>query len=165
VRMKALGVGWLMQNGLYFAAASFLAARGATIGRAPPLKTAMRLGLNIGGGTDANRVMSYNPFVSLQWMIDGRTVDGLATRGAAELISREEALRLYTKGSAWFTFDDDRRGTLEAGRLADLAVLDRDYLTVPPAEIGMLTASLTMVGGRIVHATGPFESVGPRWIK
>jgi predicted amidohydrolase YtcJ len=165
MRMKALGVGWLMQNGLYFAAASFLAARGATIGRAPPIKTAMRLGLNIGGGTDANRVMSYNPFVSLQWMTDGRTVDGLPTRGAAELVSREEALRLYTKGSAWFTFDDDKRGTLEAGRLADLAVLDRDYLTVPPEQIGALTALLTMVGGRIVHAAGPFESLGPDWIK
>jgi predicted amidohydrolase YtcJ len=150
---------------LHFAAASFLAARGATIGRAPPIKTAMRLGLNIGGGTDANRVMSYNPFVSLKWMTDGRTVDGLPTRGAAELISREEALRLYTTGSAWFTFDDDKRGTLEAGRLADLAVLDKDYLTVPPEEIGTLTALLTMVGGRIVHAVGPFESVGPDWLK
>src|SRR5260370_7650523 len=74
-RMKALGVGWLMQNGLYFAAASFLAARGATIGRAPPIRTAMRLGLNIGGGTDANRVISYKPFVSLPCMIDRRTLD------------------------------------------------------------------------------------------
>ncbi len=160
VRMKALGVGWLMQNGLYFAAASFLAARGATIGRAPPIRTALRLGLDIGGGTDANRVMSYNPFVSLKWMTDGRTVDGLPTRGAAELISREEALRLYTKGSAWFTFDDDKRGTLQAGRLADLAVLDKDYLTVPTEEIGALTSLLTMVGGRIVHAVGPFAASG-----
>jgi predicted amidohydrolase YtcJ len=103
--------------------------------------------------------------VSLKWMTDGRTVDGLPTRGAAELISRQEALRLYTKGSAWFTFDDDKRGTLQAGRLADLAVLDRDYLTVPTEEIGALTALLTMVGGRIVHAVGPFESVGPNWTK
>ena len=165
MRMKTLGVGWLMQNGLHFAAASFLAARGATISRAPPIKTAMRFGLSIGGGTDANRVMSYNPFVSLKWMTDGRTVDGLATRGAAELISREEALRLYTKGSAWFTFDDDKRGTLETGRLADLAVLDKDYLTVPPEELGTLTALLTMVGGRIVHATAPFADLGPDWTK
>jgi predicted amidohydrolase YtcJ len=86
-------------------------------------------------------------------------------RGAAELISREEALRLYTKGSAWFTFDDDKRGTLETGRLADLAVLDKDYLTVPPDEIGTLTALLTMVGGRIVHATAPFTDLGPDWTK
>jgi predicted amidohydrolase YtcJ len=165
MRMKALGVGWLMQNGLYFAAPSFLSGRGSAINRAPPIRTAMRLGLNIGGGTDANRVMSYNPFVSLKWMTDGRTVDGMTTRAASELVSREEALRLYTKGSAWFTFDDDKRGTLEPGRLADLAVLDKDYLTVPADELGTLTSLLTMVGGKIVHAAEPFAALGPDWTK
>ncbi len=160
-RLQALGVGWLMQDGLYFAAPSFLAERGSAINRAPAIKTALRLGLPVGGGTDANRVMDDNPFVSLQWMIDGRTVDGLPTRGAAERITREEALRLYTAGSAWFSFDETRRGTLEPGRLADLAVLDRDYLTIPEAEIGRLTAVLTMVGGRIVHAAPPFDSLPP----
>lgn len=165
MRMKALGVGWLMQNGLYFAAPSFLAARGSAINRAPPIRSAMRLGLHIGGGTDANRVMSYNPFVSLKWMTDGRTVDGMTTRGTSELVSREEALRFYTKGSAWFTFDDDRRGTLEPGRLADLAVLDKDYLTVAADELGSLAAMLTMVGGRIVYAAGPFAGHSPDWAK
>jgi predicted amidohydrolase YtcJ len=110
-------------------------------------------------------VMSYNPFVSLKWMVDGRTVDGLPTRGAVELVSREDALRLYTKGSAWFTFDDDKRGTLESGRLADLAVLDQDYMSVPTEDIGMLTSVLTMVGGRVVHAAGPFAELGPDWTK
>jgi len=165
MRMKALGVGWLMQNGLYFAAPSFLAGHGSAINRAPPIRTAMRLGLNIGGGTDANRVMSYNPFVSLKWMTDGRTVEGMTTRVASELVSREDALRLYTKGSAWFTFDDDKRGTLEPGRLADLAVLDKDYLTVPAGELGSLTSLLTMVGGKIVYAADPFTALGPDWSK
>lgn len=165
VRMKALGVGWLIQNGLYFAASSFLAARGPAINRAPPIRTALRLGLDIGGGTDANRVMSYNPFVSLKWMTDGRTVDGMTTRVPSELVTREEALRLYTKGSAWFTFDDDRRGTLEPGRLADLAVLDKDYLTVPTDELGTLTSLLTMVGGKVVYAADPFAGLGPNFIK
>jgi predicted amidohydrolase YtcJ len=165
MRMKALGVGWLMQNGLYFAAPSFLTARGPAMNRAPPIKTAMRLGLDIGGGTDANRVMSYNPFVSLKWMTDGRTVDGMTTRAASELVSREDALRLYTKGSAWFTFDDEKRGTLEPGRLADLAVLDKDYLTVPADELGTLASLLTMVGGKIVYASEPFAALGPDWTK
>jgi hypothetical protein len=106
--------------------------------------------------------MSYNPFVSLKWMVDGRTVDGMTTRGASELISREEALRIYTAGSAWFAFDEDQRGTLEPGRLADLAVLDRDYLTVPIEEIGGLSAVLTMVGGRIVHASEPLQDFGAK---
>jgi len=164
-RMKALGVGWLMQNGLYFAASGFLAARGPAINHAPPLRTALQLGLHVGGGTDANRVMSYNPFVSLKWMTDGRTVDGMTTRIASQLVSREEALRFYTQGSAWFTFDDDRRGTLEPGRLADLAVLDKDYLTVPAEELSSLTSLLTMVGGKVVYAAEPFAALGPDWAK
>ncbi len=164
-RMKALGVGWLMQNGLHFATPNFIAARGATINRAPPIKTALRLGLSVGGGTDAHRVMSYNPFVSLKWMIDGRTVDGLATRGASELVSREDALRIYTAGSAWFAFDEGKRGTLEPGRLADLAVLDKDYLTIPAEEIGTLQSLLTMVGGRIVHSAGAFAPLPSEWAK
>ena len=70
--------------------------------------------------------------------------------------SREEALRCYTLGSAWFTFDDGKRGSLEAGKLADLAVLTKDYLTVPTNEIGGIESLLTMVGGRIVYAAGPY---------
>jgi predicted amidohydrolase YtcJ len=164
-RMKALGVGWLMQNGLYFAASTFLSSRGPAINRAPPLRTALQLGLHVGGGTDANRVMSYNPFVSLKWMTDGRTVDGMTTRAASQLVSREEALRFYTQGSAWFTFDDDRRGTLEPGRLADLAVLGKDYMTVSADELSSLTSVLTMVGGKIVYAAEPFAALRPDWAK
>ena len=160
-RMKAMGIGWLMQNGLHFAAPAFIASRGSAMDRSPPIKSAMRSGVRIGGGTDANRVMSYNPFVSLKWMTDGRTVDGLPTRASGELISREEALRLYTGGSAWFAFDDHARGSLEPGRLADIAVLDRDYFTVPAAELGGVQAVLTMVGGRIVHGAGPFAAFKP----
>jgi predicted amidohydrolase YtcJ len=161
-RMKVLGVGWLMQNGLHFAATSYITERGAAISRAPPLKTAMKLGLAIGAGTDGHRVMSYNPFVALRWMVDGRTVDGVPTRGPAELVAREEALRLFTQGSAWFAFDEENRGTLEAGRMADLAVLDGDYLSVPTEKIGQLQSVLTMVGGRIVFAAAPFAGADGR---
>jgi predicted amidohydrolase YtcJ len=92
-------------------------------------------------------------------MIDGRTVAGTPTRDADELPSREEALRLYTSGSAWFTHDDGRRGALTAGRLADLAVLTKDFATVPVDEIGGLESILTMVGGRVVYAAGPFAAL------
>jgi predicted amidohydrolase YtcJ len=162
-RMKALGVGWLMQNAMYFQGEAFLRERGGEVMKlTPPIKTALNLGLAVGGGTDAHRVMSYNPFVSLQWMLDGMTVGGTATRSADETPSREEALRLYTTGSAWFTHDDTRRGTLAAGKLADLAVLPKDYMTMPVAEIGALTSLLTMVGGRIVYAAGPYEALEER---
>jgi predicted amidohydrolase YtcJ len=156
-RMKALGVGWLMQNGLHFAAPSYLNARSKeTLTRIPPIATALRMGVPVGGGTDAHRVMGYNPFVSLKWMLDGRTVTGTPTRGPAEIPSRTEALRIYTKGSAWFSFDEDRRGTLEPGKLADLAVLSRDYLRVPLAELPETESLLTLVGGRVVYAAPPF---------
>ena len=159
-RMKALGVGWLMQNAMYFQGEAFLRERGNEVMRlTPPIRTALNMGLVVGAGTDAHRVMSYNPFVSLQWMIDGRTVGGLATRDADETPTREEALRLYTQGSAWFTFDEAKRGTLKVGKLADLAVLSKDYMSVPAAEVGALTSLLTMVGGRIVYADGPFAAL------
>src|SRR5262245_21979868 len=159
-RMKALGVGWLIQNAMYFNGEAFLKARGNEAMRlTPPIMTALKLGLVIGGGTDAHRVMSYNPFVSLEWMVDGKTVGGTLTRGEEELPSREEALRFYTIGSAWFTHDDDKRGSLKVGKLADLAVLTGDFFTVPTGQIGPAEAGLTMVGGRIVYATGPYASL------
>lgn len=162
-RMKALGVGWLMQNAMYFQGEAFLKDRGNEVMRlTPPIMTALNLGLTIGGGTDAHRVMSYNPFVSLEWMMDGKTVAGMPTRGPEETPSREQALRLYTQGSAWFTFDDEKRGTLEPGKLADLAVLTKDYMTVPAEEIGGIESVLTMVGGKVVYAAGPFEALEQR---
>jgi hypothetical protein len=159
-RMKAMGIGWLMQNAFYFRGEAFVGQRGAEAARlAPPIVTAMRLGLTIGGGTDAHRVMNYNPFVSLQWMLDGKTVGGMPMRGPEEMPTREEALRIYTLGSAWFSFDDEKRGSLEPGKLADLAVLTKDYLSVPVEEIGAIASLLTMVGGRVVYATGPYAAL------
>ena len=159
-RMKVLGVGWLMQDAMYFGGDALIRTRGAEVARrTPPIKTAMNMGVHVGGGTDAHRVMSYNPFVSLQWMIDGRTVAGTPTRDADELPSREEALRLYAQGSAWFTRDDGRRGALTAGRLADLAVLTKDLASIPTDEIGSIESLLTMVGGRIVYAAAPFAAL------
>ena len=160
-RMKALGVGWLMQDGLYFAAHPFLIERGRDMRRMPPIRTATAMGIPTGGGTDANRVMSYNPFVSLRWMLDGNTVDGIATRMAEEIPTREEALRIYTQGSAWFAHDEQRRGALRAGQLADLAVLSEDYFAVPLSRVAEITSLLTMVGGRIVYADGPYVALDP----
>jgi predicted amidohydrolase YtcJ len=156
-RMKALGVGWTMQNAMYFDSAAFTTLHGKDALRlAPPVKTALKAGVNVGAGTDAHRVMSYNPMAALQWMVDGKTVAGEPTRAAEEILTREEALRLYTIGSAWFAHDEVKRGSIEAGKLADLAVLTKDYMTVPAEEIGRLESVLTMVGGKIVYAAGPF---------
>src|SRR5207237_7309716 len=134
---------------------AFLGQRGADVARvSPPIVSALRLGVPVGGDTDAPRVMSYLPFVSLQWMLDGKTAGGVAMRAPEELPTRLEALRLYTQGSAWFSFEDDTRGALAVGKLADLAVLNKDYLTVPTDEVGGSGGQLTMVAGARVYADG-----------
>ena len=156
-RLRALDLGWLMQDRLYFAAPSFLSAYAQSrIAAMPPFGAALRLGLPVGGGTDADRVMSYNPFVALRWMLDGRTISGLPTRAPEDIPTREQALRIWTQGSAWFTQEEERRGVLKAGAFADLAVLSGDVLSLPLEEFTNLRSLLTMVGGRIVHAEGIF---------
>jgi len=85
-------------------------------------------------------------------------VGGAAIRGPEETPGREDALRFYTLGSAWFSFDDDVRGSLEVGKLADLAVLSADYLTVPVEEVGRIESVLTMLGGEVVYAAAPFAA-------
>lgn len=157
-RMAALGVGWTVQMSSYYNGAALLAQRGEAARRMPPVVTARRLGVKIGGGTDAHRVASYNPFVMLQWLLTGRTVSGLQLRAPQEIPSREDALRHYTIDSAWFSFDETRRGSLEPGKLADFAVLDQDILTVPLERIERTQSLLTVVGGRVVHAAGPFAA-------
>jgi predicted amidohydrolase YtcJ len=84
-------------------------------------------------------------------------VGGVAIRGPDETPTRAEALRFYTGGSAWFSHDEGRRGSLEVGKVADLAVLSRDYLTVPVDQVGQIESLLTMVGGRIVFAAGAYQ--------
>ena len=124
--------------------------------RAPPIKTGLKMGLMTAAGTDSDQVAPYNPLVSLRWLLDGRAIDGTQLRGPEETPSREEALRMYTLNAAWFSFDDDKRGSLEVGKLADLAVLSGDYLTVPVEKVGELHSVLTLLGGKPVYAEGPF---------
>ncbi len=151
-RMRSLGVAWAMQDAMYYEGEQQLKEKGeAAVRRMPPLATARRIGVRIGAGTDAHRVASYNPWVALQWMLDGRTVGGAALRDKSEIPSREEALRMYTLGSAWLAHAERDRGSLEVGKLADFAVLSKDYVTVPVEEIGGIESVMTVVGGKIVY--------------
>jgi predicted amidohydrolase YtcJ len=159
-RMKDLGVGWTVQDAMYFGGEQFQQQAGREAARRiPPVNTAATLGVVVGAGTDAHRVASYNPFTALQWFLDGKTVGGVVIRGPEETPNRADALRFYTIGSAWFSHDEDTRGSLEAGKLADLAVLSKDYLTVPVDQVGSIESVLTMVGGRIVYAAAPYRQL------
>jgi predicted amidohydrolase YtcJ len=153
-RLHQSGLGWLTQNAPYFAAPAFIrsmsASRRALV---PAISSALAMGMKVGAGTDATRVMSYNPFIALQWLVDGRTIDGQETRAQNQRPSREEALRLWTQGSAWFAFAEGERGTLARGMLADFAVLTDDYFSVPTDRISSIRSWLTVVGGRVVYAS------------
>jgi predicted amidohydrolase YtcJ len=159
-RMKALGVGWTVQDAMYNSSDDVVKREGAAIvRREPPVVTGSRIGVVIGAGTDAHRVSTYNPFTVLQWFLDGKNASGTALRGPEETPSRADALRFYTAGSAWVSHDEDVRGSLEVGKLADLAVLSKDYMTVPADQIGGIESLLTMVGGRVVYAAAPFRTL------
>ena len=123
-----------------------------------PWRAAVDLGIPTGGGTDATNVAAQNPWLMLYHMSTGRNNAGVVTN-AAGAVSRLEALRIYTHGSAYLTFDDHHLGTIEPGKLADLAVLSDDYLTVPEEQIKKITSHLTLQGGRIVHAAGRFAGL------
>jgi predicted amidohydrolase YtcJ len=138
-RMKTMGIGWTIQRP-----------------NAASVENAMELGVMMGAGTDAHRVASYNPFTALSWSLVDSKIDGGAQRGPQQVPTRVDALRAYTIGSAWFSFDENKRGSLEPGKVADLAVLSQDYMTVPADQVGSIESLLTMVGGKIVYAAGPF---------
>ncbi|MEL6768177.1 MAG: amidohydrolase [Pseudomonadota bacterium] len=156
-RIAELGGGIALQNRIQFQAEDFIANYGVdALKKTPNFRAILDLGVPVGGGTDATRVTSFNPWYSIQWMTTGLSRGGLRMYDDANLLTREEALRIWTTGSAWFTGDAGRKGAITPGQMADFAVLDRDYFTVTDAEIARLGAELTVLGGKVVHGTGAF---------
>jgi predicted amidohydrolase YtcJ len=161
-RMRALGMNYSVQDRLFYAGDKIVERVGAERASAfPPLQTAWRSGINVAGGTDAHRVAPFNPMRVLQWMVDGRSVSGLAVRSQGELLTREQALRALTVNAAWVTGEERERGSLEPGKLADLAVLDQDVMTVPVGRMNATRSLLTMVGGQVVSADGAYAELQP----
>jgi predicted amidohydrolase YtcJ len=161
-RIGALGGGIAIQHRMAFQGEYFVHRYGAEAARAtPPVAEMLRQGVPVGAGTDATRVASYDPWVALHWLTTGQTLGGMPLYDEENVLDREDALRLWTHGSAWFSGEADRKGTLAPGMYADLAVLSADYITVPPAEIRRIHSVLTMVGGNVVHGDDEFASLAP----
>jgi len=161
-RTRALGGGIAIQGRMAFQGEHFIARYGREAARhAPPVKRMLELGLPVGGGTDATRVASYNPWMALYWLVSGRSVGGTELLGAGQRLDRVQALGLFTRGSAWFSGEETEKGTLEVGKLADLTVLSEDYLAIPEERIKDLESVLTLVGGKVVHGAGPFGPLAP----
>jgi predicted amidohydrolase YtcJ len=161
-RIKKLGGGIAVQNRMAFQGEYFVERYGAQQAkRTPPIRRMLEMGIPVGAGTDATRVSSYNPFVSLHWLITGKTIGGLRLYPEENRLDRAEALKLYTMGSSWFSTEDGKKGALAPGQLADLAVLSADYFSIPEEEIKQLESVLTIVGGKIVYATAEFSKLAP----
>jgi predicted amidohydrolase YtcJ len=161
-RVKALGGGIAIQHRMAFQGEYFVERYGAEAARAtPPVKHMLETGVPVGAGTDATRVASYNPWTALYWLVTGRTVGGLPLYGDNGLLDRSVALELWTAGSAWFSNEQGRKGRIQAGMLADLAVLSNDFFSVPEEEIKAIESVLTVVGGEVVYGAAEFTSLGP----
>ena len=149
-RMKKLGMGVQMQNRQSLGSELMKANWGERANDIPPVKTVINSGLPFAGGTDGTTSSSYRPFISIGWLVNGKNWRGDLVR-PTERLTREQALRAYTRGSAWFTWEENRKGAITPGMLADFIVLDRDYLTVNEDDIRFIKPVLTAVGGKVVY--------------
>jgi predicted amidohydrolase YtcJ len=161
-RTRALGGGIAVQDRMAFQGESFIARYGRErAAHSPPIRRMLELGIPVGAGTDATRVSSFNPWVSLHWLVTGKTVGGVSLYPETNRVTREEALRLYTSGSAWFSGEEGDKGAIAVGQYADLCVPTSDYFSVPEAEIPSLESALTVVGGEVVYGADEFSPLAP----
>ena len=161
-RVKALGGGIAIQHRMAFQGEYFVDRYGAEAAKAtPPIARMLASGVPVGGGTDATRVASYNPWTALYWLVSGRTVGGLRLYDAGSRLSRDTALELWTAGSAWFSSEQGKKGRIQEGMLADLAVLSADFFSIAEEAIKSIESVLTIVGGKIVYGQAEFSNLAP----
>ena len=159
-RIAALGGGIAVQHRMAYQGEYFVERYGAAAAEAtPPIGKMLQKGIKVSGGTDATRVASYNPWVSLAWLVSGKTVAGLRLYPQRNCLDRETALRMWTENVTWFSNEEGRKGRMQVGQVADLIVPDRDYFSCPQDEIADTTSDLTLVGGKVVYGAGDFAGL------
>ncbi|HEY2256707.1 MAG TPA: amidohydrolase [Variovorax sp.] len=158
-RIAALGGGIAVQHRMAYQGEYFVERYGPGAAEAtPPVARMLEKGVKVSAGTDATRVASYNPWVSLAWLVTGKTVGGMQIYPQRNCLDRETALRMWTENVTWFSNEVGRKGRIEAGQLADLIVPDRDFFACPESEIADTTSLLTIVGGKVVYGAAEFAS-------
>ena len=170
-RIRALGGGMAMQARMAYAGEFFLERYGReATNNAPPLRDVLNAGLPLGLGSDSTRVASYNPWLTLYWATTGRSVGGTVLHGPEQRLTREEALFHHTVGSAWLSQEEVLKGRVQAGQLADLAVLNAPYLDVDDEDLRSIESDLTVMNGKVVHGAGdfadlaePLPAIQPAW--
>jgi predicted amidohydrolase YtcJ len=159
-RIAALGGGVAVQHRMAYQGEYFVERYGARAAEAtPPVAKILERGVKVSAGTDATRVASYNPWVSLAWLVTGKTVGGSRIYPRRNCLDRDTALRMWTENVTWFSNEEGKKGRIVAGQLADLLVPSRDYFSCPEDEITEIVSELTLVGGKVVYAAGPFADL------
>ena len=143
-RLKAMGCG--VQMGAF----RWVTSTDPKVIVGPPFRTILDNGIQAGIHGDGVHIAPLNPWLHIYFAVTGVNSFGAQVNGNQQL-TREEALRLFTRGNSWFLRMEDKIGSLEPGKLADLVVLDRDYFTVPDVQIKQIKSLMTIVDGKIVH--------------
>lgn len=161
-RVRALGGGIAIQHRMTYQGEYFVDRYGAdAAAHTPPIRRMLDAGVPVGAGTDGTRVASYNPWTALSWLVTGRTVGGLSLYPQGNRLDRATALRLYTRGSAWMSREDDVKGRIRSGQYADFTALSADYFRIPDNEIRDIESVLTVVDGKVVYGADEFSKLSP----
>jgi predicted amidohydrolase YtcJ len=161
-RISALGGAVSIQNGTMFQSQPFIDRYGpAAAENSPPIRAMLDAGLTVAAGSDATRAASYNPWLSLSWLVTGADISGRHIRTGRNLVDRATALAMYTSAGAQLSGEAEDKGTLSLGKYADFAVLSADYFEVDDADISRIESVLTAVGGTVVWSSADFGGIAP----
>ncbi len=161
-RIRKLGGGVAVQDRMHFQGEAYWKRYGGQARQMPPIRRMLELGVPVGLGTDGTRVSSYNPWPSLYWTVTGKTAGGLQIWKNEDRLSRYQALKLMTTGSAWMSGEEKIKGTIKRGQYADFVVLPEDYFTIDAEKIKRLESVLTVVNGKVVYGAGAYAPLAPQ---
>jgi predicted amidohydrolase YtcJ len=169
-RVARLGGGIAVQNRIAFQEREFVDRYGAAAAtEAPPIKKMLAAGVPVGAGTDMSRVSSYDPWLCLEWLVTGKGIGGTPLLSERTRLDRDTALRIWTD-NAWFSTEQQSKGRLEPGLLADFVLLSEDYFAIPDNRIREIRSVMTVVGGKVVWGAdryarlmAPMPPLTPDW--
>ncbi len=162
-RVRKLGGGIALDDKMALHADGFIKTYGlAKALQTPRLRMLIDSGIPLAMTTDGFRASSYNPWVGISWIVSGKSVSGSEALAKENRLTRAEALKLFTAGGAWFMNAESEAGTIAPGYLADFAVLDRDYFTVPEDQIKSVSSVLTVMNGKVVFGDQDYSGLTPQ---
>ncbi len=162
-RVKALGGGIALDTKMALHGDSFVKTHGRDKAlQTPRLRHMVDSGVPVAMTTDAFRAASFNPWVGISWMVTGQSISGAEILARDNRLTRDEALKMFTRNAAWFMNTESEMGMIAPGHLADFALLDRDYFTVPESQIKSISSVLTVMDGRVVYGAQDYQPLTPK---